>query len=283
MERTGIGAFSMKLTFLVYLAGLTLFPGVTQAEGPYGGADLSAIWQNSQTVVLGPEQSHERGTRLGGYLGYTFASGLHVEGELRFQEVSDADDALDGLRNSSFAALRAGLSRGDWTAELLAGAADMKADGGGAALSFGGIAGTYSAGNGLALHGTLLHLAKDSGEDAIDVIRDATAVTFGVNYGVGDRLTLLSEFAYADGVMDFERDNVFISEITLGATYELHPQGLSARISATYTDLYQGTEQDNAYDTRVSLGLVYRFGDKGHRAPLPDVEQWMALSAGLLE
>jgi predicted porin len=270
------------------LCGAVLAGGAA-AEGLYGTGDLLASQQSLQSVSMGPISSDESGLIASGSLGYRFGSGLFIEGELRFQDYSDDDaDSIDPLQNSSLSLMRAGIDRGTFTAEALIGAASVRTDDGDSGLTFAGLGGSYGLSDQATLRGMVIHLAHESGEEAEDVLSDATAFSLGAAYQVSDQVSVWGDAVYADGVMDSDRDMGLVREISIGADYAFLTPGLKAYGAVSYADIYQGGEQQNAYDTRVALGISYSFGAAGSRdlrkrAPLPNIENWMAITSSILE
>jgi hypothetical protein len=277
-----------RVSMAVLLSG-TVFAGAASAEGPYGSGDLAANWQSIQANNIGLNSSDETGLTASGYAGYRFGAGMFVEGELRFQDMSDDDtDGVNSLQSSSLAVLRGGIDFGAATTELLIGAVEARTSEDQSSLTFGGLGGSYTLSDRVTLRGTVIHLAHEGGDGAEDVIKDATAISLGAAYGVSDQITIWGDAVYADGVMDDEREMSLVREISLGAGYAFATPGLKAYGSLSYADLYQGGEEDSAYDTRVSLGITYSFGAAGSRdvrkrAPLPNIENWMAVTSSILE
>jgi hypothetical protein len=279
----------MASRFAASLLCATVLASGASAQGIYGSGDLAATSRDTSSVGMGPIEGNETGLGASGYLGYRFSSGLFVEGELRFQDMSDdLTDGIDGLQNSSLAMIRGGTEFGAFTAEVLLGAASVRSDAGDSGLTFGGLGGSYALSDQATLRGMVVHLAHESGEEADDVLRDATAVSLGVAYGVSDKISLWGDAVYADGVMDSDRDPGLVREISLGVDYAFATPGLKAYGAISYADIYQGQEEQNAYDTRIALGITYSFGAAGSRdlhkrAPLPNIENWMAITADVLE
>lgn len=274
----------MKQTLIpALLLSTTMLAGTALAEGVYGSADLSTTWQK---LRFDGERNEETGIAASGYLGYRFGTAF-VEGELRHQDMSDdLDDEFDPLQHGTLGALRGGMDFGAVNAELVFGGARVTTDEGRADLTFAGIGGGYSLSDQLALRGMFLHLARASGEQAEDVIKDANAVSFGAAYGLSDKITLTGDAVYADGVTDSEREMALVREITLGLDHAFAAPGWNAYGRISYADFYQGSEEDSVYDTRVTLGITYSFGAEGRgrdRAVLPNIENWMAVTASVLE
>lgn len=270
------------------LLSASVLSGAAAAEGLYGSADLSATWQDIRERDGSPEDSSESGVGLSGYLGLRFGSAMFVEGELRFQDMSDAPGGVEAMQYSSLAALRAGMDFGAASAEFVVGAAEAQTEEDKSGLTFAGLGGGYALSDQLTLRGMLFHLAHPSGDGEEDVIKDATAISLGAAYGISDRLTIWGDAIYADGVTDDERELSMVKEISLGLDYAFATPGLKAYGAISYADYYQGGEQDNAYDTRVSLGITYSFGaagsrDNRQRAPLPNIENWMAITSSVVE
>lgn len=279
----------MALRFAASVVCATILASGASAEGIYGSGDLAVTWKDTSGESIGPIRSDETGLGASGYLGYRFSSGLFVEGELRFQDMSDdPTDDIDGLQNSALAMIRGGTEFGAFSAEVLLGAASVRSDTGDSGLTFGGLGGSYALSDQATLRGMVVHLAHESGEEAGDVLRDATAVSLGMAYGVSDKISLWGDAVYADGVMDSDRDPGLVREISLGVDYAFATPGLKAYGAISYADIYQGEEEQNAYDTRLALGITYSFGAAGSRdlrkrAPLPNIENWMAITADVLE
>jgi hypothetical protein len=132
-------------------------------------------------------------------------------------------------------------------------------------------------------------MAGASGEEAEDVLRDATIASLGLAFAPNDRLTLWGDAVYGDGSIDSDRDMGLVTEVSLGADYAVGGvEGLRAFGSVTYTDVFQNDEGDRANAVRVSLGLTYSFGAAGSRetqkrGPVLGYESWMALSTEVVE
>ena len=279
-----------KSATLTLLVCSSLGTGNVSAEGLYGSGDLAANWQHTRDYLA--DSNDEAGLIASGYLGYRFGSGLFVEGELRFQDMSDdSSDGLDGLQNSSLGVLRGGMEFGAATAEIILGATAVRTGQGQSALNFGGLGGAYALSDRATLRGMVVRLihATGEGDEEEDVLKDATAVSLGLAYGVSEQITVWGDAAYADGIMDGAREMSLVKEISLGADYAFATPGLKAFGKISYADLYQGAnEWQSAYDTRISLGITYSFGavgsrDQRKRAPLPNIENWMTITAGVLE
>jgi hypothetical protein len=203
--------------------------------------------------------------------------------------MSDATDGgVNSLQHSRLAMLRGGMDLGAASAELILGAAEAQTREDKAGLTFAGLGGGYALSDQLSLRGMLFHLAHPSGDGEEDVIKDATAISLGAAYGISDRMTLWGDAVYADGVTDDERELSMVREVNLGLDYAFATPGLKAYGMVSYADLYQGGEEDSVYDTRLSLGITYSFGAAGSRdirkrAPMPNIENWMAITSSVLE
>ena len=275
-------------TVIACLVCGTAVVGSASAQEFYGSGDLAFTWQSIRENDNN-ETSNETGQAVSAYLGYRLGSGMFIEGELRFQDMSDdVFDDFDGLQNSSLGLLRGGGDFGAFTAEILLGAAEVRTDEGDSGLTFGGLGGSYALSDQATLRGMVIHLAHESGEESDDVLHDATAVSLGAAFSLNDSVTLWGDAVYADGTMDGDDEMGLVKEISLGADYAFATPGLKAYGKVSYADLYQGGEQDSAYDTRISLGITYSFGAVGSRdvrkrAPLPNIEHWMAITSSVLE
>lgn len=111
------------------------------AEGFYGATENSLLGQVATSNEITVEDNEAVGQSVSAFAGYRFASGLFVEGDLRYTNLfSDTGDI--GLRYGATGFLRGGYEQGALRGEILFGNADVTSREGTAVLQIAGLGGS---------------------------------------------------------------------------------------------------------------------------------------------
>jgi predicted porin len=233
------------------------------------------------------------GVSLQGFVGFQAANGIRYELDYGVRSESDSNlTSYDGLSSSRFIAARAAYDYDSFNVEGAFGEVRAETDEGTSVRQFVVIGGTYDVMPQLYVQGALGHLTGLEGtdDDGEDGISNLTTLSIGAGYDVTDRLTVELGFTYGEGDMDDDtpREAATVKSASLGATYDLGYEGMSVYGRYIAADYFQAGEDDDATERRIELGLTVAFGGDGdarsrRRMDIPRYDDWLAVSAGVLE
>ncbi len=269
---------------------------VPVTSGFYGGIGIEV--GRNELLDNGSTEGFSGSQTLSGHVGFFNESNHFFELDGRLKQAGQDNSSNDDLSSGYLFAARIGQAFDQVSAEIFGGFTGGRTDEGSTERWFAGVGLGYEVTEQIALTGLVGYLdgTKGTDDDGLDGFSEMWHASVGVQASLTSNLDFVAGYTFGHGVMDDDNprdEGGTVSEFSVGLDFV--PPGYEDRESPVFTLRYtnsryeQHVENDAADEERIDVGIKFAFGQtpefrkKALRPILPRYENWLAVSAGVLE